>query len=238
MMLAPGMRPIRVLTVDFPPLVRDAIHEALADSDILWVGHIASSDDVLSAIEESNPTVIVTDLHVSHTSAIDILDVVRTIDTAPYVLVLSRFENDAGLWEVMRAGARGFLLEDRTNGTLLREVIRLIADGTYLIQSTRLGSTLQATDTRSPNVHPSGSALTRQEVAVLRLMAMGNTNAEIARELGIALDTAKRHVSEVMRKLGARSRVQAALLGAQDGIVGTVDREAEPDETPAQRRLA
>lgn len=221
-----GERPIKVLVVNFSPIVLSGIREALADPEFELVGDLSTSFDIMQAVYELQPSVVLTELLAPQASAIQILDEFKALENPPVVLVLTRYENDTNIMESVKAGAKGFLLEGRTTPRLLRETIRAIADGAYMVQSQNLGQTLHLLGTESFDHPPTpGEVLTDQEIAVLRLVASGYSNREISEFLNISVDTVKRHVSVVIRKLGARSRVHAALLGAQAGIIGLIQQE-------------
>lgn len=222
-MPAVSARPIRVLTVDYSPIVREGILRTLDDPDFTIVGMLDTSRDILATVRRLAPNVIMTELMSRDTSALDILRQIRGMKAPPAVLVLTRYENNTNVVETVRAGAKGFLLERRTTAPLLREALKTIADGATLIGTDGIDTSFTGFDGSTNGSEKGLITLTKAEGAALRLLALGYTNAEIAARSHVSVDTVKRHVSEVIRKLGARSRAHAALLGAHAGLVGLND---------------
>ena len=137
------------------------------------------------------------------------------------VLILTTFDLDEYVYDALRAGASGFLLKDVTADRLV-EAVRMVADGSMLLGPTVTRRLVEDFTTRSTPVAVSGIAdLTPRELEILRAVARGLSNAEIGAELWIAEPTVKSHVSEALRKLGCRDRVQLVIAAYESGLVGT-----------------
>jgi DNA-binding NarL/FixJ family response regulator len=218
---------IRVCVVDDQTLVRQGIRSLLElTSDIAVVAEAADGDAALECVVEREPDVILLDLRMPGRDGIGTLTALRERGLDVAVLVLTTFDDDELVLQALRAGARGYLLKDVTLDQLVHAVRTLAAGGT-LVQpaiTDRLLTAVQrlpspvaaATDAPAP-VDP----LTPRELEVLRLLASGYANREIAGALHLAEGTVKNHVSHVLMKLGVRDRTRAVMralhLGLLDG---------------------
>ncbi|MED7931299.1 response regulator transcription factor [Nonomuraea sp. LP-02] len=206
---------IRVIVVDDQTLVRQGIRSLLGLADDIEV--VAEAEDgmaALAAIEEHSPDVVLLDLRMPRHDGIWTLDALRgQAGDAPPVLVLTTFDNDTLVLDAMLAGASGYLLKDVTLERLTR-AIRVLAGGGTLISPSITERLLLAVHRRRPPDEaelPEIQPLTGRELEVLRLVAEGYSNREIARALFLAEGTVKNHVSTVLLKLGARDRTNAVL---------------------------
>ncbi|WP_433360269.1 response regulator [Streptosporangium sp. CA-115845] len=214
---------IRVIVVDDQTLVRQGIRSLLDLTDDIEV--VGESDDgmsALAAIEEHAPDVVLLDLRMPRHDGIWTLKALqeRAAD-APPVLVLTTFDNDTLVLDAMRAGACGYLLKDVTLERLTR-AIRVLADGGTLISPSITDRLLRAVHRRRPaddDDLPAIQQLTEREVEVLRLVAEGYSNREIAQALFLAEGTVKNHVSTMLLKLGARDRTNAVLRALHANIL-------------------
>lgn len=214
---------IRVLVVDDQTLVRQGIGSLLdLSDDIEVVGEADDGMTALAAVEELEPDVVLLDLRMPRHDGIWTLNALRERTGAvPPVLVLTTFDNDTLVLDAMRAGACGYLLKDVTLERLTK-AIRVIADGGTLISPSITDRLLRAVrrrqspvDTGLPTVPP----LTERELEVLRLVAEGYSNREIAQALFLVEGTVKNHVSTVLLKLGARDRTNAVLRALRENIL-------------------
>ena len=137
------------------------------------------------------------------------------------VLILTTFDLDEYVYDALRAGASGFLLKDVTADRLV-EAVRMVAEGSMLLGPTVTRRLVEDFTTRSPAPTPAKGIddLTPRELEILRAVARGLSNAEIGAELWIAEPTVKSHVSEALRKLGCRDRVQLVIAAYESGLVG------------------
>ena len=219
---------IRVVLVDDQTLVRQGIASLLAlTPDIRVVAEAADGPAGLRLIAEQRPDVVLLDVRMPGLSGIDVLRALHGSDgpdgARPATLLLTTFDDDAVALEGIRAGARGFLLKDVTLEQLA-QAVRTLATGGSLIQPVVVERVLRnrpapATDfDRLDQPDP----LTPRESEVLRLMAAGYSNKEIAEALGTAEGTVKNHTSNILSKLGVRDRTRAVLArpGARLGLTG------------------
>jgi DNA-binding NarL/FixJ family response regulator len=214
---------IRVIVVDDQTLVRQGIRSLLdLTEDIEVVGEADDGMSALAAIEEHSPDVVLLDLRMPRHDGIWTLTALREqAGDVPPVLVLTTFDNDDLVLDAMRAGAGGYLLKDVTLERLTR-AIRVLAGGGTLISPSITDRLLRAVR-RRPSPDESGlpaiQRLTERELEVLRLVAEGYSNREIARALFLAEGTVKNHVSAVLLKLGARDRTNAVLRALHADIL-------------------
>ena len=214
---------IRVLICDDQALVRGGFRAILgAQPDIEVVGEAENGAEAVALAERRRPDVILMDIRMP---VLDGVEATRRLvaDGSPArILVLTTFDLDEYVHAAIRAGASGFLLKDVTPAKLL-EAIRIVAGGDALLAPSvtrrlleRFAATLPAGDHSSDVL----AQLTARETEVLRLLAGGLSNAEIASELVVSEATVKTHISSLLRKLGLRDRVQAVILAYETGLVG------------------
>ncbi|MEA2670513.1 MAG: hypothetical protein QOG45_733 [Chloroflexota bacterium] len=213
------MSAIRVLLVDDQALMRGGFRMILdAQPDITVVGE---AGDGLEAVEEAqrlSPDVVIMDIRMPRCDGVE---ATRRLPRHR-VLILTTFHHDEYVVEALRAGASGFLLKDATPEELVNAV-RVVAAGDALLAPSVTRQLLHHVVARLPAPAPPRDAalgeLTERELEVLRLLARGLSNAEIAASLGVTDATVKTHVSHVLDKLGLRDRVQAVVLAYELGLV-------------------
>ncbi|KIH98950.1 LuxR family transcriptional regulator [Streptomonospora alba] len=218
---------IRVLLVDDQPLLRTGFRLILeSEPEIAVVGEAADGHAALADTRRLLPDVVLMDIRMPGKDGIDatreILEWAHTSGQQVRVLVLTTFDLDEYVVEALRAGASGFLLKDVPPDELAG-AIRVVADGAAIVAPTitrrlldRFADKLPSTRDRQP---PRLDHLTEREREVLRLLARGLSNAEIARRLVVSDTTVKTHVGNVLTKLGLRDRVQAVVHAYETGIV-------------------
>jgi DNA-binding NarL/FixJ family response regulator len=216
-----------VLIVDDDELIRVGLRAIIdAQADLRVVGEAADGAEVVPLVARLRPDVVLMDVRMP---AIDGIQATRHLlatagpsgrerrsSDPPRVLVITTFENDEYVYEALRAGASGFLLK-RARPQEVVEAIRVVARGESLLFPAairRLASAYGAGRDRLPV-----SRLTEREAEVLRLMAAGRSNAEIAADLVLGVETVKTHVGNVLAKLGARDRTQAVITAYESGFV-------------------
>ncbi|MGW5505014.1 response regulator transcription factor [Streptomyces rochei] len=216
--------PIRVLLVDDEPLVRTGLRAVLeAQPDIEVVGEAADGAAVIPLVRQVRPDVVAMDVRMPLLDGIEATRaLLRTVADPPKILVVTTFENDEYVYEALRAGADGFLLK-RARQAEIVHAVRLIAEGESLLfpASVRQLAAEYADGggNRAARALLEGARLTEREGDVLRLMARGLSNAEIAARLVVGTETVKSHVSAVLGKLGARDRTQAVITAYESGFV-------------------
>jgi DNA-binding NarL/FixJ family response regulator len=212
---------IRVLLADDQQLVRGGFRMILrAEPDIEVVGEAADGAEAVALAGQLAPDVVLMDVRMPNLDGIEATRrIIDGSENAPRVLVLTTFDLDEYVYEALRAGASGFLLKDAPEEQLVSG-IRIVADGGSLFAPTVTRRLIERFAGSAPQEPPPALAeLTPRELEVLRLVARGLSNAEIAAELVVSEHTAKAHVAHILNKLDLRDRVQAVVLAYESGIV-------------------
>ncbi|GAA3368694.1 response regulator transcription factor [Streptomyces sannanensis] len=212
--------PVTVLLVDDEPLVRAGLRAVLeAQPDIEVVGEAADGAAVIPLVRQLRPDVVAMDVRMPLMDGIEATrTLLRTLPEPPKVLVVTTFENDEYVYDALRAGADGFLLK-RAKPAEIVHAVRLVAEGESLLFPAAVRSLAAEYGNKRAREAMDRAALTEREASVLRLMARGLSNAEIAAELVVGSETVKSHVSAVLAKLGARDRTQAVIAAYESGFV-------------------
>ena len=214
---------IRVLIADDEALVRGGFRMILeAQDDLQVVGEAADGQEALARVRELSPDVVLMDIRMP---VMDGLEATRQLlsgrPTPPKVVMLTTFDLDEYVYQAMKVGASGFLLKTAPPSELAAAV-RAVVGGDVLLSPSITRRLVEQFVRRPPPGHdlPAGlQALTAREVEVLRLVAGGLSNAEIARVLFLGEATVKTHLNRVLAKLGLRDRVQAVVLAYESGLV-------------------
>ncbi|MGW2926536.1 response regulator transcription factor [Streptomyces fungicidicus] len=216
--------PVTVLLVDDEPLVRAGLRAVLeAQPDIEVVGEAADGAAVIPLVRRLRPDVVAMDVRMPLLDGIEATRaLLRSVAAPPKILVVTTFENDEYVYGALRAGADGFLLK-RARPAEIVHAVRLVAEGESLLfpaSVRRLAAEYGDGDgNRAARAALERARLTGREGEVLRLMARGLTNAQIAAKLVVGTETVKSHVSAVLAKLGARDRTQAVIAAYESGFV-------------------
>jgi DNA-binding NarL/FixJ family response regulator len=212
---------IRLVLVDDQTLVRSGIRQLLDSvAEIDVVGEAASAADAIRVIGEADPDVVLLDVRMPGGSGIEVLKALKAADDLPPTILLTTFDDDEILLDGLRHGAKGFLLKDISLDRLV-EAIRQVAGGGSLVRpaiTERLVSGVRDIGLDFEYLDPP-DRLTQREIELLRLMAGGLSNREIAAASGTAEGTVKNQVSSILSKLGVRDRVRAVLKGIETGYV-------------------
>jgi DNA-binding NarL/FixJ family response regulator len=207
---------IRVLIADDQPLMRQGFAMILgAQPDISVVGEAGTGTSAVERARELNPDVIMMDIQMPGMDGITATRQLR----GSKILVLTTFGTDDHVAQALRAGASGFLLKDATPEQLIHAV-RVVADGQALLDPAVTRNLIRRAlpVLTTPTAPPRFDALSDRETQVLRLIAQGMTNAEIAALLVVSEATVKTHVSRLLTKLDLRDRVQAVIAAYQHGL--------------------
>ncbi|MBL1097363.1 response regulator transcription factor [Streptomyces coffeae] len=216
--------PLTVLLVDDEPLVRAGLRAVLeSQPDIEVVGEAADGAAVIPLVRQLRPDVVAMDVRMPLMDGIEATRaVLRTVPDPPKIVVVTTFENDEYVYGALRAGADGFLLK-RARPAEIVHAVRLVAEGDSLLFPSavrKLAASYGEDHGEAAGRAASAcAALTEREGEVLRLMARGLSNAEIAAHLVVGTETVKSHVSAVLAKLGARDRTQAVITAYESGFV-------------------
>ncbi|HEV8460761.1 MAG TPA: response regulator transcription factor [Gaiellaceae bacterium] len=211
---------ISVLLADDQELVRSGFRLMLDLADgIEVVGEAADGREALRLGKELQPDVVLMDVRMPELDGIEATRRLRQAGVDSRVLVLTTFDLDEYVYEAMRAGASGFLLKDAPREQLV-SAVRTVARGEALLAPAITQRLIERFVARAPTTEVPGIAdLSTRELEVLRLVARGLSNAEIAGELVVGEATVKTHVAHVLRKLEVRDRVQAVVFAYETGIV-------------------
>ena len=212
---------IRIVLVDDQTLVRRGIKSLLELSgEVDIVAEADNGDDAILTIARERPDVVLLDVRMPGKSGLDVLRALATAGTLPPVILLTTFDDDEVLLEAVKAGARGYLLKD-VSLEQLTEAIRSVARGETLIRPAVTERVLRGLERTRRDFDASDlpDALTRRELEILRLMAGGYSNREIAAALSVAEGTVKNHASTILSKLGVRDRTRAVLKALELGYI-------------------
>jgi DNA-binding NarL/FixJ family response regulator len=210
-----AVSPVRVLLVDDQALFREALSTLLeVRPEIEVVGEAGDGDAALRCIADLRPDVVLMDLHMPVLDGIAATRRLRAEHPDVRVLALTTFDDDEDVFAALRAGAVGYLLKD-VSGDRLVEALLAAARGESVLQPSVAARVVarfaQLPDDSPRRAQPLVVPLSERELGVLRLLAQGGSNREIAAALFLAEGTVKNHVTNVLAKLGARDRTQAAL---------------------------
>ena len=212
---------IRVLIADDQGMVRAGLRSLLeGEADIDVVAEAADGEEALAAVRRHRPDVVLMDIRMPNLDGLEATRRLVAEDASARILVLTTFDLDEYVFDALRAGASGFLLKDATAEELVAAV-RVLARGEALLApavTRRVIEAFGAVPRASNELAARLDELSARELEVLRLLARGCSNAEIARELVVSDATAKTHVSNVLAKLRLRDRVQAAIFAYESGV--------------------
>ncbi len=212
-----------IVIVDDQQLVRNGLRLILgSEPDLEVVGEASDGRAGRALVAELDPDVVLMDVQMPVEDGITATRQLAADGVRSRILVLTTFDLDEYVYDALAAGASGFLLKDMA-GEEICAAVRQAARGTDALLAPavtrRLVERFARTGSRSPEHHPSVSRLTERELDVLRLMAGGLTNQEIAARLFIGETTVKTHVARIFTKLDARDRVQAVIIAHESGVV-------------------
>ena len=210
---------IRVLIADDQALVRSGLRLVLEGRDsIEVVGEAANGEEAIRAVRRLQPDLVLMDVRMPLMDGIETTRRILQSGATCRVLILTTFDLDEYVYSAMSVGASGFLLKDVT-GEQLEASIRLVATGEALLAP---AITRRLIERYAKPIGNSGAlvSLSPREMEVLKSLARGMSNAELAAELHLEESTIKTHVARVLAKLGVRDRVQAVILAYESGIVG------------------
>lgn len=211
---------IRVVIADDQEVVRAGFSALLATrGDITVVGTARDGREAIEVVERHRPDVVLMDVRMPVLDGIAATRLITTPVTAPRVIVLTTFDLDEYVYDALSAGASGFLLKDVPAQTLF-DAVRVVARGDALLTPSVTRRLIDEFARVRPRVRTDRlAALTTREVDVLRLLATGCSNPEIAAQLYVSNETVKTHVSNILAKLGARDRTQAVIAAYEAGLV-------------------
>lgn len=212
---------IRVVLVDDQTLIRQGVRSLLALSDdIEVVGEASDGQEALDIVPKLKPDVLLLDLRMPNINGLEVLQTLAERDQQPPTLILTTFDDDELVLGGIRAGAKGYLLKDVALEDLL-DAVRTLAAGNTLVNPAITDRLIKGLKTHSTEFSAleQPEAMTSRETEILRLMAGGYSNKEIARALDVAEGTIKNHVSNILSKMGVRDRTRAVLKAIEAGLI-------------------
>ena len=202
--------PIRILSVDDHPVLRQGIAALVAGQSDMSLGAEASNGrEAIQQLRAHHPDVTLMDLQMPEMSGLDALNAIRGEFPEARIIVLTTYDGDVQVLRAIKAGARAYLLKNSLHKELL-ETIRAVHAGKKALSPE---ASYQIAE------HSTDDALTPAEIRVLRLIAEGNANKEIAAQLSVSEETVKGQVRNILSKLGANDRAHAAVIGVKRGII-------------------
>jgi DNA-binding NarL/FixJ family response regulator len=207
-----------VLIVDDEPLIRRGLRAIIdAESDLEVIGEAEDGTEVVPMAQKHRPDVVLMDVRMPRIDGIRATELLlAAFDDPPRVIVVTTFENDDYVYDALRAGASGFLLK-RVGPEQVVDAVRIVARGESLLFPAAIRTMALRHLGAPPRVRR--WSLTEREQEVLRLIARGDSNLEIAGTLFITVETVKTHVSNVLAKLGVRDRLQAVIEAYETGFI-------------------
>lgn len=207
------MNPIRLLIVDDHPVVRDGLRGMFSgDSSYEVAGEAADGAEAVALAERLRPDVILMDLHMPGMDGVNAIRELVKRDSASRILVLTTYDQDSYVLPAIEAGATGYLLKDTPREDLM-QAVRNVAEGKTVLSPSVAGRLVS--QVRSPQ----REVLSQREMEILRLVAAGTTNREIARSLFISEATVKTHLLHIYEKLGVPDRAAAVSAAYQRGLL-------------------
>jgi DNA-binding NarL/FixJ family response regulator len=213
---------IRVVVADDQALVRGGFRLILqTQPDIEVVGEAADGREAVTQTHQQRPDVVLMDIRMPGMDGVEATRRLMTTSNPPRVLMLTTFDLDEYVYDALRAGASGFLLKD-VRPEQLADAVRAVATGDTLLAPTITRRLVEqylrrpAPGSRTP---PGLGALTERELDVLRLVARGSSNQQIASTLFLGESTVKTHLTHLFAKLGLRDRAQAVVLAYESGLI-------------------
>jgi DNA-binding NarL/FixJ family response regulator len=201
---------IRILTVDDHPVVRNGISGLVTDqADMVLVGEASNGREAIQQFRAHQPDVTLMDLQMPELGGLDAIIAIRDEFPQARIIVLTTYTGDVQVVRALKAGAQGYLLKNSLHKELLEAIRKVHAGKRVLTPEVSCEVANHATD----------DALTPAEISVLRLIANGNANKQIAAQLSISEETVKSRVKNILSKLGANDRTQAVAIGLSRGII-------------------
>ncbi|CBL44903.1 Nitrate/nitrite two-component response regulator [gamma proteobacterium HdN1] len=206
-----------VLIVDDHPLMRKGLHQLIdMEEGLECIGEAASGDEAVRMAVANEPDVVLLDLNMPGMSGVDTLKALRTAEVFSRIIVFTVSDDQDDVITALKAGADGYLLKDTDPDDVMAAIHQVVAG--QLTISDRLSQVLASAISKRREAGPNIDTLTEREKQILKAIAAGYSNKIIGRKLDIAEGTVKVHVKKVLKKLGFRSRVEAAIWAVEQGM--------------------
>lgn len=208
---------ISVLLVDDHAIWRGGVRSMLDETEFDIVSEASSGNEAVEKVRELEPRIVLLDIRMAGSDGLDALGAIKTIAPRTSVVMLTTYDNPTYMARAVAGGAAGYLLKGIERDEFLT-ALRAIAEGELLLEAKDLKRALRGIDGNSPGAADLIQPLTDREIEVLRLLATGLCNRDIAPLLFISESTVKTHVEHIIAKLGVSDRVQAAVWAARHGL--------------------
>ena len=217
---------IRVLLADDHAMFRQGLKSLLeSEPDIRVIGEASSGREAVRYAADTKPDVIVMDIQMPELDGVKATQSILEINPTANVIILTMYRQDSYVFEAVKAGARGYLLKD-VDATVLIDAIRRVTEGETLLDPEMAQSVLEDFRVKKESLPDEKRGdLTEREAAILRLLAQGSSNQEIALKLNISEKTVRNRLSEIFAKLQLNNRTQAALYAIREGLASLDDTQ-------------
>jgi RNA polymerase sigma factor (sigma-70 family) len=236
------MSSIKVVIADDHALFREGLKRILSlEGDVLVVGEASQGDDVLEVVERAKPDVLLLDLRMPRGDVIQTLLAVQESTPATRVLILTAFAEEEGILNTAKGGAKGYVLKGVASSTLLQAIKAVHRGDLWIDHAMPWADVFKEISQSQPARVDRGTArqaiagLTKREAQILRLVAEGLTNEEIAKNIFISEKTVKTHLTNIFDKLKVKNRIKAALLIMNSEGEATLESRAQWDEAGGKR---
>ena len=231
---APEDARVRVLIAEDHALVRDGIRELLErQSDIEVVGEAADGEEAVQLARQLQPDIVLMDISMPRLNGVEATRIIKQSSPHIAVLVLSAYDDDAYVFAVFEAGAAGYLLKSAKSAEVV-DAVRAVWQGDSPLHPSIARKVLRRFQPGSG--HPAREALSTRERELLRLVACGMPNHQIAMHLAMSVRTVQSHLSHIFTKLGAASRTEAVIIGLREGWIQLDALGTEEETAPGGNR--
>ena len=205
--------------MDDQELFRKGVSMVLGADDALELIEVDDGDKAIAAVEDTPPDVVLLDVRMPGRSGVEVCARIKSISPSTGIIMLTASDEESDLYESIRSGAWGYLLKDGSTYDQVAEAVRLVAAGQSLICASMATKLLDEFVQMSRNPAPATAQLTQRELQVLRLVAKGQSNREIAEGLFISENTVKNHIRNMLEKLQMKSRMEAAMYAVRTNLL-------------------